>query len=325
MRKVGAGSATRQACARTRARNRPQCAGVRYGLPQRGPGNYGRRMSRTELGSFLKARRGQVRPDDVGLTAQPGRRVSGLRREEVAMLAGVSVDYYTRLEQSRERSPSPSVLNAIAGALNLDEDLREHIFRLADLAPSPRQPVNDSIDQSLKDLLASWSHTPALIINRQLDILAHNDLAAALYSDFSRVDNIVRMTFLDPAGRDFFADWTRAAETCVANLRLALGHTSSHEAVLALVAETHAASADFRLLWARHTVRGKTHEAKAFHHRDVGDLFLDYNAFDVRISPGQQLIVYQAAVGTASADKLKLLGALAATARADDSTPDPVR
>lgn len=272
-------------------------------------------MSHTELGTFLIARRGQVAPDDVGLTAQPGRRVSGLRREEVAMLAGVSVDYYTRLEQGREKHPSPSVLNAIAGALNLDPDLREHIFRLAGLAPAPRQPVRDALDPSLTQLLASWSHTPALIINRQLDILAHNDLAAALYADFARVDNIVRMTFIDPAGRDFFSDWPRAAEACVANLRLALGHTSSHENVLALVTEAHQASADFRLLWDRHTVRGKTHGAKAFRHGEVGDLLLDYTVFDVRSAPGQQLVVYQAPVGTPSHDKLNLLGSLAATAR----------
>ncbi|MFP7834287.1 helix-turn-helix domain-containing protein [Marisediminicola sp. LYQ134] len=270
-------------------------------------------MGSTELGIFLASRRGHVTPDDVGLTSRPGRRVSGLRREEVAMLAGVSVDYYARLEQGRERNPSPSVLNAIAGALNLDADLSEHVFRLADLAPAERQPVRDSLDPSLWGLLASWAHTPALIINRQLDILAHNDIAAALYSDFARVDNIVRMTFTDPAGRDFFADWARASEACVANLRLAFGHPRSHENAAALVAEMHAASAEFRLLWGRHSVRGKTSEAKAFHHRAVGDLVLGFNAFDVRGSPGQQLIVYQAVAGTSSHDKLRLLGALAAT------------
>lgn len=231
------------------------------------------------------------------------------------MLAGVSVDYYTRLEQERERNPSPSVLNAIAGALNLDDDLRDHLFRMANLAPSPRLPERDLIDLSLKSLLGSWSHTPALIINRQLDILTCNELAAALYSDFSPVDNLVRMTFLDPAGRDFFTDWARSAETCVANLRLALGHASSHDAVLARVTATHDASPEFRHLWARHDVRGKTHETKAFRHNDVGDLVLDFTAFDVRSSPGQQLIVYQAALGTPSADKLELLGTLAATIR----------
>lgn len=274
-------------------------------------------MSHTELGTFLAARRGQVTPDDVGLTSRPGRRVSGLRREEVAMLSGVSVDYYTRLEQGRERNPSPAVLNAIAGALNLDADLREHIFRLADLAPSTHQPTQDRIDPALNDLLASWAHTPALIINRRLDILLLNDLAAALYSDFAAADNMVRMTFTDPVGRRFFTDWPRAAESCVANLRLSLGHTGSQTAILALVEEIHAASADFRLLWARHNVHGKTHEAKAFHHRDVGDLLLGYNAFDVRSAPGQQLVVYQAAPDTPSNDKLRLLGTLAATSRID--------
>jgi transcriptional regulator with XRE-family HTH domain len=282
-------------------------------------------MSHTDLGAFLKAQRGHTRPHDVALTALPGRRVPGLRREEVAMLAGVSVDYYTRLEQGRERNPSPAVLNAIAGALNLDDDLREHIFRLADLAPSPRQALPESIDPALKELLGSWAHTPALIINRRLDILAANDLANALYSDFARADNIVRMTFIDPVGRGFFAEWQRAAETCVANLRLALGHASGHDAVLALVAEVHEASAEFRMLWARHNVRGKTREAKAFHHGDVGDLLLDYIALDIRSAPGQQLVVYQAPAGTSSADKLRLLGTLSATSRLGDSASRPAR
>ncbi|CEA09425.1 Helix-turn-helix [Arthrobacter saudimassiliensis] len=271
-------------------------------------------MSSSDLGVFLKARRGNVQPADVGIRAQRGRRVAGLRREEVAMLAGVSVDYYARLEQGREKNPSPSVLNALAGALNLDADLREHVFRLAGLAPTPWQPADDAVDESLLELLAAWPHTPALIINRQLDILARNDLAAALYSGFARMDNLVRMTFIDPFGRSFFTDWQRAGETCVANLRLALGHAGAQEAVQALVAEAHAASAEFRVLWSRHDVRGKTAEAKAFRHPALGDLLLDYNAFDVRSAPGQQLVVYQAPAGSPSAEKLQLLGSLAASA-----------
>ncbi|WP_420880438.1 helix-turn-helix transcriptional regulator [Rhodococcus sp. (in: high G+C Gram-positive bacteria)] len=274
-------------------------------------------MSSTELGTFLKARRGHVQPSTVGIKAQPGRRVSGLRREEVAMLAGVSVDYYTRLEQGRERNPSPGVLNALAGALDLDADLREHLFRLAGLAPAPRTPMRETVDDSLRQLLTSWSHTPALIINRQLDVLAYNDLAGALYNGFERIDNLARMTFLDPFGRRFFTDWERATTACVANLRLALGHIGSADDVRALILEAHAASTEFRDLWNRHDVRGKTHEAKAFRHPDVGDLLLEYNAFDVRSAPGHQLIVYQALPGSPSADKLQLLGALAATASLD--------
>jgi transcriptional regulator with XRE-family HTH domain len=271
-------------------------------------------MSSTDLGSFLKARRGHVQPSDVGLKAQAGRRVSGLRREEVAMLAAVSVDYYTRLEQGRERNPSAAVLDALAGALDLDADLRAHVFRLAGLAPTPRPGGRDVVDDSLRTLLSAWSHTPAIIINRQLDVLATNELADALYSGFARVDNLAAMTFVDPAGRDFFADWDRASQTCVANIRLALGHSAAHERVQELVALLHEHSADFRLLWDRHDVRGKTHEAKTFHHPDVGGLELEFNAFDVRSSPGQQLVVYQAAPGSPSADKLRLLGSLSVTA-----------
>ncbi|ASR39424.1 transcriptional regulator [Prauserella marina] len=267
-------------------------------------------MSSSDLGPFLRARRGDVQPGDVGLATHTTRRVPGLRREEVAMLVGVSVDYYARLEQGRERNPSASVLNAIAGALCLDADQREHLFRLADLAPRVLAPVAAAPRRSLLDLLESWPSTPAVIINRQLDVLAHNALAGALYSEFDRVDNVARMTFLDPVGAGFFVHWDRAAESCVANLRLAMGHVDSADAVRGLVVELSAASAGFRRLWAKHDVRGKTHASKAFHHRDVGDLVLDYHAFDIKDSPGRQLIVYQAAPGSSSADKLRLLASL---------------
>lgn len=271
-------------------------------------------MSASDLGVFLKSRRGQVQPAEAGIRTYNMRRVPGLRREEVAMLAGVSVDYYSRLEQGREKNPLPSVLNALAGALNLDTDQRGHVFRLAGLAPTPWKPVSDTVDDSLTELLGFWSHTPALIINQPLDILACNNLAAALYSGFNTIDNLVNMTFLDPFGREFFTEWERATESCVANLRLALSHSGTHDRVREIVAEAHNASAEFRSLWNRHNVRGKTHDAKAFRHPAVGDLVLTYNAFDVRSSPGHQLIVYQAPAGTPSADKLQLLGSLAASA-----------
>lgn len=281
---------------------------------------YGRSVSTSDLGPFLKARRGQVQPDDVGLPGHTPRRVTGLRREEVALLAGVSVDYYARLEQARERNPSPSVLNAIASALCLDPDQREHLFRLADLAPTALTAVSATPPQSLLDLLDAWPATPAMIIDRQLDVLAHNALAGALYSDFDRIDNLARMTFLDLAGTSFYAHWDRAAESCVANLRLALCHVDSADAVRRLVVELSAASAAFRHLWAQHDVRGKTHDSKTFRHRDVGDLVLDYHAFDVKGSPGRQLIVYQAAPGTPSAEKLQLLASLHAMPPATPAT-----
>lgn len=228
------------------------------------------------------------------------------------MLAGVSVDYYTRLEQGRERSPSPSVLNALASSLDLDPDQREHIFRLADLTPLERVAPAQAVDESLRELLSAWSHTPALILNRQLDVLAVNELAEALYSGFKQLDNLARMTFLDPFAKQFFIDWDRATTSCVANLRLALGHPSSADAVRALVADAYSQSEEFRRLWDRGDVRGKTHEAKAFRHPDVGEMVLNFNAFDVRSAPGHQLVVYQAPSGSTSLDKLRLLGSLTA-------------
>ncbi|WP_375000931.1 helix-turn-helix domain-containing protein [Aeromicrobium sp. CTD01-1L150] len=278
-------------------------------------------MSTSPLGTYLKARRAHVQPDDVALTRDTRSRVPGLRREEVAMLAGISVDYYARLEQGRERSPSPSVLNSIGSALCLDLDQRGHLFRLAGLAPKALAPISVMPDRTLLDLLGMWSHTPAVIINRQLDVMARNDLAGALYSDFGRIDNVARMTFLDPVATGFYVHWDRAAEACVANLRLALGHVDSADAVRPLLVELSAASSVFRHLWAQHDARGKTHESKAFHHRAVGELVLRYHTFDVKGSPGHQLIVYHAEPDSSSAEKLQLLASLHVTSQSSATAP----
>lgn len=230
------------------------------------------------------------------------------------MLAGVSVDYYARLEQGRELHPSASVLDAICRTLNLEDDAREHLFRLADVVPGTGPvPVREQVDPSLLSLLDAWPETPAFLINRRLDILARNPLAAVLYRGFANADNLARMTFLDPAGPAFFADWLRSAEACVANLRLALGYDSTDSATLMLVEDLSAGSMQFDSLWARHAVRGKTHEAKTFLHPEVGCLTLEYTSFDVRSAPGQQLIVYRANPGSSSDTALRLLGTLAAT------------
>ena len=230
------------------------------------------------------------------------------------MLAGVSVDYYARLEQGRELHPSASVLDAICRALNLTPDARGHLFRLAGVAPATGPaPVREQVDPSLLSLMDAWSETPALLLNRRLDMLATNPLAGALYRGFTNTDNLARMTFLDPAGLAFFADWHRAAEACVANLRLALGYDAHDHAALALVKELSAGSAHFDSLWARHDVRGKTREAKTFLHPEVGPLTLEFISFDVRSAPGQQLIVYRAEPFSSSDTALKLLGTIACT------------
>ncbi|QKW13625.1 helix-turn-helix domain-containing protein [Verrucosispora sp. NA02020] len=271
-------------------------------------------MPTTALGAFLTARRARLTPGDVGLVSSGTRRVAGLRREEVAVLAGVSVDYYTRLEQGRERNPSSSVLAAVARALDLGPDAHDHLFRLAGLAPgSTPTPARPQVGQSLRELLDAWPDTPAVVIDRRLDLLAGNALADAFYADFAEADNLVRMAFLDPAGTTFFADWRRTAEACVANLRLALGHDPHDRRARELVEEMGAASPEFRRLWGRHDVQGKTHEAKTFRHSAVGELTLSYHAFDVRDAPGQQLIVYRAEPHSRSAEALRLLGTLAAS------------
>ncbi|GGM06550.1 MULTISPECIES: helix-turn-helix domain-containing protein [Micromonospora] len=275
-------------------------------------------MAVTVLGSFLTARRARLRPEDVGLVSHRARRVAGLRREEVAVLAGVSADYYARLEQGRERHPSASVLGGIARALDLDADAREHLFRLAGVPlDNPPAAAVEHVDAGLRQLLDAWPDLPAIVLNRRLDLLAHNAIAGALFADFADTANLARMTFLDPTGPVFFVDWQRAAETCVANLRLAHGHDPTDRRTAELVAELESASGTFRRLWRRHDVRGKTHEAKTFRHRAVGKLTLAYTAFDVRGTTGQQVIVYRAQPHSRDADALRLLTMLAAAPRLD--------
>lgn len=267
-----------------------------------------------DLGSFLRAHRALRAPQGIEVVWSGLRRVAGLRREEVAVLAGVSVDYYARLEQGRERHPSSSVLEALSRALDLDYDGREHMFRLAEVALGPAcTPPLEPVDPDLQRLMDAWPDTPAIIINRRLDLLATNALAQVFYADFRDAANLVRMTFLDPVGRTFFADWPRAAEASVFNLRLALGFDRHDRAAHALVKELQEVSPEFAELWGRGRVRGKTQETKTFRHRVVGEVTLAYHAFDVRSAPGQQLVVYQAEPGSASDHALRLLGMLSAT------------
>ncbi|MEU4487254.1 helix-turn-helix transcriptional regulator [Streptomyces purpurascens] len=278
-------------------------------------------MADNHLGDFLRARRADQRPEDVGMASYGTRRVAGLRREEVAVLAGVNADYYTRLEQGRERNPSPQVLDALSRALRLDADARAHLYRLAGAAPGDQVAVHtaDSVSPALRQLMDGYPNTPAFVLDRTLDILATNALADALYAPFDPADNLARMTFLDPAGRHFYTDWDRAAQASVANLRHAAGFDPNDPRLRALVRTLTEHSTEFTRLWNAHTVRGKTRDAKHLLHPEVGALTLTYQAFDVRDAPGQQLVIYHAEPGSSSAQALGLLGSLHATRRPSEA------
>ena len=274
-------------------------------------------MDDNHLGDFLRARRAGLQPQDVGMTSYGARRVAGLRREEVAVLAGVNADYYTRLEQGRERSPSPQVIDALSRALHLDTEARVHLYRLAGGTPNDRPSAHatEQVSPALRQLMDGYPNTPAFLMNRTLDLLAANALADALYAPFDPADNLARMTFLDPAGRNFYMDWDRAAQATVANLREATGFDPDNPRLRELVRTLTEDNADFNRLWNAHTVRGKAQDAKQFLHPDVGPLTLTYQAFDVRDAPGQQLVIYHAEPGSVSAQSLNLLGSIHATRR----------
>ncbi|MET8472788.1 helix-turn-helix transcriptional regulator [Streptomyces sp. NPDC006422] len=282
-------------------------------------------MDDNHLGDFLRACRAGLQPRDVGMTSHGTRRVAGLRREEVAVLAGMNADYYARLEQGRERTPSPQVLDALARALRLDADARAHLYRLAGAPPNdrPRAHATEHVSPALRQLMDGYPNTPAFVMNQTLDLLALNALADALYAPFTPADNLARMTFLDAAGRTFYTDWDRAAQATVANLRQATGSDPDNPHLQDLVTTLTEHSTDFTRLWNTHTVRGKTRDAKHLHHPDVGPLTLTYQAFDVRDAPGQQLVIYHAEPGSPSAQALHLLGSLHATQHRPNPTTDP--
>ncbi|ABK71523.1 helix-turn-helix domain-containing protein [Mycolicibacterium smegmatis] len=270
----------------------------------------------TDLGDYLRSRRALVTPADVGLPAAGHRRVPGLRREEVALLAGLSVDYYSRLEQGRERSPSAQVLDALAAVLRLDEDGRRHLFAVAGLTPRARlAPVPDRVDPALMRLMATWPDNPALVYNRAYDLLASNALADALYDGILH-HNMLMMVFTEPRARELYADWPVIAADAVAGFRMNHGIAPHDPRINAVLTELLDRSAEFTELWSRHDARGKSATVKSFRHPQVGAVTLQMQTFDVRSAPGQELVVYQAEPGTPSADALKLLGSLAATAEA---------
>ncbi|MEV5282967.1 helix-turn-helix transcriptional regulator [Streptomyces sp. NPDC051994] len=265
--------------------------------------------SENELGDYLRARRAAVAPADVGLPDDGPRRVPGLRRDEVALLAGMSTDYYIRLEQGRERHPSEQVLRAIAGTLRLDDAATAHLFRLG-LSVVGTVAATRTVAPELLRLMDGMRDAPAFVVGAEQDVLAANAMARELYRGFARYDNLLRMIFLDPFAREFYADWDHAARIAVGNLRASSSQFPQDERIERVVGELSVRSPAFTGLWARYEVRPRTHEDKHFRHPRVGEIRLHFEALAVTSAPGQHLSVYSAEPGSASADALVLLGRL---------------
>jgi transcriptional regulator with XRE-family HTH domain len=265
------------------------------------------------LGEFLRARRALVQPDDVGIPDLGRRRVSGLRRAEVAMLAGVSVDYYVRLEQGRDTHPSEQVLEALARVLQLDEDAVAHLHELARPAPRARRARSrpERVRPGVQRLLESWSHNPAWVLGRRMDVLAYNDLALMLHPTLASERNVLRMVFLDPEAREIYPDWNGVARETVATLRAAAGADLDDPRLTELVGELSLKSSEFRRLWARHEVKEKASGRKRLLHPMVGELELYYETFAVTDAPGQLLVAYHAEAGSATERALALLAGMA--------------
>ena len=278
--------------------------------------------NRDETREFLTSRRARVAPEQAGLPAYgSNRRVPGLRREEVALLAGVSIDYYTRLERGNLRGVSESVLDALAGALQLDEAERAHLFDLARTASSTarvsRRPSQHRVRGSLQQTLDAMADVPAYVRNCRRDVLAANLLGRALYSEMyvdpARPVNVARFVFLSPRAKAFFLDWERAAGDIVAILRTEAGRNPYDRGLSDLVGELSTRSEDFRARWAAHNVRFHRTGFKAIHHPVVGDLLLTFEAMELPADPGLSLVVYSAEPGSATHDALSLLASWAAT------------
>ena len=264
-----------------------------------------------ELGDFLKARRAQLTPHEVGLPeAGTHRKVTGLRREEVAQLAAISVDYLTRLEQGRVQA-SASVLSTLCRALRLDDDQQTYLYQLAGKAPRPRRRPAQKARPAMRRLLDQLTQTPAIVLGRRLDILAWNASATALYTDFARIParhrNYVRLLFTDPVFRGLHAEWRRDARIVVASLRMEAANDPDDPELAILVGELSVQDADFRSWWASHQVTGAGYGTKHYRHPLVGDLTLDCDTWDSPDHSGQHLMVLSAEPGTPSGERLRIL------------------
>ncbi|WP_405717443.1 helix-turn-helix transcriptional regulator [Streptomyces sp. NBC_01537] len=284
--------------------------------------------SGTELGRYLRARRAQVTPAEVGLPPGTGaRRTPGLRREELATLAGMSIDYFTRLERGKETHPSPSVVDSLARALRLEEAEHDHLRSLAahaalphsrlrssggtPIAPEPPTAPSRSVRPGVKLLLEAMRPQPAHVVSRTGDVLAWNPgglrLLAGMEDWPARQRNIARYVLLHPAARDLFDDWGNQVRGCVARLRALAGTDPDAPDLTRLAGELLLKSPEFARLWERYDVTGHSYGRKTFHHPDVGDLTLGYQSMQVEGTPGHRLVVYHAEPGSTEYDAMVLL------------------
>jgi transcriptional regulator with XRE-family HTH domain len=286
--------------------------------------------TRHDLKEFLSTRRSRITPEQAGLPVYAAnRRVTGLRREEVALLAGISVEYYTRLERGSVGGVSDGVLDGLVHALQLDEAERDHLYRLVRTATTPasranrRPPARRRVRPAIQRILDQMP-MPAYLRNGRFDVLAANDLGQALYSPLyehaavhtpGETPNSARFVFLDPGASEFFVDFDQVADDCVAFLRAEAGRDPYNKDLSGLVGELSTRSEDFRRRWAAHDVRYHRTGRKRLHHPLVGDVELDYEAFELAGDPGQRINVYTAAPDSASAAALTMLASWSAPVR----------
>lgn len=284
---------------------------------------------RTEIRDFLTSRRARITPARAGLTLSPlagARRVPGLRREEVALLAGVSVPYYTRLERGDARGATDAVLDSLSRALQLDDAERAHLFdlvRAANASAAARavhRPAHQAVRAQLRTMLDAMDGVPAYIRNSRLDLLAGNAPARALFAPIftspARPANTARFTFLDPAAPEFYPDWDAVADQSVATLRAEVGRHPYDKALSDLIGELSTRGDTFRQRWARHEVRRHKAGAKRLNHPVVGELTYHYETMDMAADDGLSLIVCHVEPGSRDADALKLLASWSAEDRA---------
>lgn len=275
---------------------------------------------RNEVGEFLRSRRNRVTPEQAGIIGGGRRRVPGLRREEVATLANISVDYYAKMERGDLRGVAPEILEAVAQALRLDEAEIDHLHdlaRSADPHPPRRRKADHTVRPGLQRFVDAITGAPVWVRDRRMEFVTANPLGLALYrpvlGDADGRGNTARFVFLSPAARSFFPDWEKNADDVVATLRSYAGQNPRDKGLTDLIGELVTRSDAFRLRWAAHNVRHHRSGVKRINHPEVGDLELVYEAMDLPANPDWFMFGYTAEPGSPTEERLKLLGSLAAT------------